>query len=84
MPSPRSSSVFAVWPGSDLFQAFASVFSGKLNKLEQMGSASNWLKICFNTLEALPRAQRPVFSIDFMHSFLRHHFAQKPAVALRK
>ena len=31
MLSPRSSSVFAVWPGSDLFQAFASVFFGEKN-----------------------------------------------------
>ena len=38
----------------------------------------------FQLLEVLPRAKTPVVSIDFMHSFLRHHFAEKPAVVLRK
>ena len=47
-----------------------------------LGSASDWLKICFIQSEALPRSEQwPVISMEFLRSFLRSHFAGKPPMA---
>ena len=41
-------------------------------------------EICFNQSEALPRSwQKGVISMEFLRSFLRRHFAEKPVVASR-
>ena len=46
-----------------------------------MGSASDWLKICFYQLETLSRHQYR--SMDFLRSFLRCQLAGKPVVTWR-
>ena len=46
-----------------------------------MGSASDWLKICFYQLETLSRHQYR--SMDFPRSFLRCQLAGKPVVTWR-
>ena len=41
-------------------------------------------EICFNQLEAIPRSGwRQVISMEFLQSFLRHHFAGRLVVASR-
>ena len=46
-----------------------------------LGSASDWLKICFNRSQALPRSWKCcVTSMAILCSFLRRHFAGKPVV----
>ena len=50
-----------------------------------LGSACDWLKICFNQSEALHRSEWwSVISMEFLRSFLRRHFAGKLVVASRK
>ena len=49
-----------------------------------LGSASDWLKSCFNQSEALPRSREcRDISVVFLCPFLRRHFAGKPVVASR-
>ena len=49
-----------------------------------LGSAPDWLQICFNQSEALPRfGLWRVISMEFLGSFLRCNFAWKPVVALQ-
>ena len=48
---------------------------------QAMGSASDWLKICFYQLETLSRHQYR--SMDFLRSFLRCQLAGKPVVTWR-
>ena len=47
-----------------------------------LGSESDWLKICLNQSKAPPRSSH-VISMEFLQSLLRRHFAGKPVVALR-
>ena len=42
-----------------------------------LGSASDWMKQILNQSEALPRSEQwPVISMEFLQSFLRHHFKE--------
>ena len=50
-----------------------------------LGSASDWLKICFNQSATLPRSWKCyVTSTGCLCSFLRRHFAGKPVAVSRK
>ena len=50
-----------------------------------LGSASDWLKICFNQSATLPRSWKCyITSTGCLCSFLRRHFAGKPVVVSRK
>ena len=47
-----------------------------------LGNVSYWQKVCFNQSEALTRSGKwRVISMEFLLSFLRRHFAEKPVVA---
>ena len=48
----------------------------------EMGSASDWFKICFNQSEELPKSGWwPVISMEFLH--IRCHFVGKPTMMSR-
>ena len=52
------------------------------NHFQDLGSAADKIKQFFNQSEALPRSgQRHIISIEFLRSFLRCHFREKPVVA---
>ena len=52
------------------------------NHFPDLGSASDKMKQFFNQSEALPRSgQRYIISIEFLRSFLRCHFGEKPVMA---
>ena len=49
-----------------------------------LGSALDWLKVCFNQSEVLPRYGRwYIISMEFFLLLLGRHFAEKPIVGLQ-
>ena len=72
-----------VSPRNDVWE-----MSAELPYNAHLGSASDWSivpqKHCFNQSEAqLPSGLWQVSSMEFLQSFLRHHFAEKLVIASR-